>query len=370
MNAPARFAIDRREVAISDQPVLVSVIIPAFNAADSIARCLASVLAQPLAGIEIVVVDDGSSDGTADVVAAIARRSAHANIRIHRQQNQGVSVARNEGLRLARGRYVMFIDADDALAIKALPRLLQRAEAAQLDVLLCNAWWHDLEGRAARVMLRSRESWTGTGSEWIQREVKARRMKHYVWCQFIRRDWLATTGLRFIPGITHQDIVWTNALLLQAQRVGFDPTPRYHYQQRAGSLSQPRDSAARLTSAGHYLRVTQALDALTRTLPAGPLRDALAWQTVEEGIAALHLARRLMPAHRERLNARMESVGHVRRLFAHAMTPRHRLRVLKRSARFLVWQAWQSARLWLAGRAVPSAQSASAESPHSQFGGD
>ncbi|MBL8517899.1 MAG: glycosyltransferase [Betaproteobacteria bacterium] len=368
----AAAAFDRGDIAapVHAHDVSVSVIIPAFNAATSIARCLASVLSQPLAGIEIIVVDDGSADGTADAVSAVARVHAGANIRVHRQSNQGVSVARNAGLRLARGRYVMFVDADDALAIKALPRLLRRAEAERLDVLLCNAWWHDLGGGAARVMLRTRESWSGSGGAWIERQVKARQLKHYVWCQFIRREWLVGSGLRFIPGITHQDIVWTNELLLNAQRVGFDPTPRYHYWQRAGSLSQPRDSAARLNAACHYLRVAAALDALAKSRPPGPLRVALAWQTVEEGIAVLHLARRLTPGHRERLYARIQSAGHVPRLFANALTPRHRLRVLKRSARFLIWQAAQRVGRWFTGRGTPAVSAASAQSPQSQFGGD
>lgn len=372
MSASPTTAIDPHRIAPPGhgQDIAVSVIIPAFNAADCIARCLASVLAQPMDGIEIVVVDDGSTDGTADVVSALAQRHGDANIRLHRQANQGVSVARNEGLRLARGRHVMFIDADDALAVKALPRLKQRAEAEHLDVLLCNAWWHDLAGSAARVMLRMREPWSGSGSEWIERQVKARQLKHYVWCQFIRRDWLVDSGLRFIPGISHQDIVWTNQLLLSARRVGFDPTPRYHYRQRAGSLSQPGSSGARLISAGHYLRVTQALDALARSLPPGPLRAALAWQAVEEGVAALHLSRRLTPADRARLHARMESAGHVRRLFANALTLGHRFRVLKRSARYLVWRAGQQALRWLSGRAVAHAQSVGGRSSESQFGSD
>lgn len=341
-------APDRSEITTPDAAA-VSIIIPAYNAAASIGRCLDSVLRQYLKAIEIIVVDDGSQDGTAQIVEDFAQAHPFANIRIRRQANQGVSVARNHGLALACGRYVMFIDADDRLAEGALAGLLARAEQDALDVLLCNAWWHDLAGSPSRLMLDDRRagsewsSWlagrAGAGRDWILQRVAERRMKHYVWCQFIRRDWLVATGIRFVPGITHQDIVWTNQVLGVARRVGYSAQPAYHYHQRPGSLSQPRDSAARLRTARHYLRVAHELDHLARATRHAPLRAAYAWQAAEEGIAVLHAARHLTQGDRERLFRSVQSSGHVALLLRNALDAAHRIRVLKRCARYLAWRA-------------------------------
>ncbi len=93
----------------------VSVIMPAFNCAAFIGEAIESALAQTVAPFEIIIVDDGSSDGTADAVAAHGDR-----VTLIRQRNQGVAAARNAALRAARGEFVAFLDADDAWAPRKL----------------------------------------------------------------------------------------------------------------------------------------------------------------------------------------------------------------------------------------------------------
>lgn len=98
----------------------VSVIIPAYNAETFIAATLRSASAQTVTSLEIIVVDDGSTDGTASIV----ERHDDARLRYVRQDNSGVSAARNAGLALARGDFVSFLDADDVLSPDAFERLL------------------------------------------------------------------------------------------------------------------------------------------------------------------------------------------------------------------------------------------------------
>lgn len=342
----------------------ISIIVPAWNAASTLERCLDSILIQQFAGVEIIVVDDGSTDATLAIAERFAR---HANLRILRQRNQGVSVARNNGLEAARGRYVMFMDADDHLAPRALQKRWDAAEAANADVLLDNAWWH-APGRSTVPLLPARlRAWTGSGRDWLVERQPAGQLKHYVWLQFIRRDFLRGTGLRFVAGISHQDIVWTNALLWRAARVTYAPHLAYHYHLIAGSLSHPRNSARRLAAATHYLRVTDELVNLARVTRDEALQRIFAAQVVQEGIAALQIARHLEPAHRAQLFGLMQRGGHVQRLLAHAADLKQRWRVLRRATRFWLWRGSEA----LAGSLGRTAPSASANLPAvTQLGGD
>lgn len=117
---------DPREEPVPVQSPEVSVVITAWNAADSIVRAVESVLADGPSALECIVVDDGSTDGTRDVVAGIAARDPRV-VLVALDANGGVSAARNAGLRAARGRWLAFLDADDRLMPGAIPALLGAA---------------------------------------------------------------------------------------------------------------------------------------------------------------------------------------------------------------------------------------------------
>jgi glycosyltransferase involved in cell wall biosynthesis len=140
----------------------ISVIIPAYNYARYLREAIDSVFAQTYPALELIVVDDGSTDDTPDVVAAYGNR-----IRAIRQQNQGVSAARNSGIAAARGEYVSFLDADDLWHPQKLELQMARFDASpNLGLVYCGAesfnaegqtmqvWRHGREGRVAVSMLR------------------------------------------------------------------------------------------------------------------------------------------------------------------------------------------------------------------------
>ncbi len=133
--------------------MLVSVVIPAFNAQEWLPETLGSVLKQTYKDLEIVVIDDGSSDGTAQVAEAVLR-SGEVPYRITRQANMGVSAARNRGWRSARGQWVQFLDADDLLHPRKIELQMALSEAQGAADVIYSDW---------QKLVRKAATWQGEG---------------------------------------------------------------------------------------------------------------------------------------------------------------------------------------------------------------
>jgi glycosyltransferase involved in cell wall biosynthesis len=123
------------------RPRLVSVVIPAYNAERFVGEAIESVLAQTHPDVECIVVDDGSTDGTAAVVRAFGPR-----VRTLEQANKGVSAARNAGVRVATGSLLAFLDADDRWSPDRLSRMLEALAGARADVVACACRLIDADG--------------------------------------------------------------------------------------------------------------------------------------------------------------------------------------------------------------------------------
>jgi glycosyltransferase involved in cell wall biosynthesis len=125
-----------------EQP-LVSVIVPAFNAAAFIERTLASALSQTYKHLEVIVVDDGSEDETCPVVEAVAARDARVSLL--KQSNQGVAAARNRAIAASRGAFIAPLDADDLWFPEKIEWQVRRLQQADSSVGLVYVWWVGLD---------------------------------------------------------------------------------------------------------------------------------------------------------------------------------------------------------------------------------
>ena len=140
----------------------VSVIVPCYNAGAYLEPCLRSVLAQTMDDLELLVIDDGSTDGSLAVAREIAR--GDARVRVFHQENRGVCAARNRGLDAAQGEFVAFVDGDDLLPPDALERMLALAPGA--DMVVCAHETFDVQGSMQLVISETR---------WMDRQGEARR---------------------------------------------------------------------------------------------------------------------------------------------------------------------------------------------------
>lgn len=130
----------------SPVPGTISVIIAAYNAAHWIPVTLESVQAQTYAAAEVLVIDDGSTDDTAQVV-----QSCRRGVRYVHQDHQGASSARNRGIRLAKGEFLAFVDADDRWHPRKLEAEILLARAGDLAWVICDASWIDSDGMDSRI---------------------------------------------------------------------------------------------------------------------------------------------------------------------------------------------------------------------------
>ena len=122
---------------ISDSNPLISIIVPVYNAESYLEQCLGSILSQDVDSMEIIAVDDGSSDQSASI---LDRYSVQFGIIVIHQQNGGASRARNKALTLARGKYVGFVDADDWIEPHMYKTMCNVAEKEDADIVLCNIY--------------------------------------------------------------------------------------------------------------------------------------------------------------------------------------------------------------------------------------
>ena len=120
-----------------DNQPKVSVIIPVYNAEKYLRECLDSVVNQTLREIEIICVDDGSTDASLEILEEYAAKDNR--VKVLRQQNQYAGVARNNGMAAASGEYYMFLDADDFFEPELLEELYTKAAELRADVCLCGA---------------------------------------------------------------------------------------------------------------------------------------------------------------------------------------------------------------------------------------
>jgi len=173
---------------------MISVVVPAYNAARHIERCLESIRRQTFEEFEVIVVDDGSRDDT----AAIVGRWPDPRVRLVRQQNQGVSAARNRGIDEARGEWIAFLDADD----EWLPEFLQKASRAANDHPDCIAVFTNFVDSSTKKPVIPKLGGAPCRLESYFDFVLETRQGMWSSCVLIKREALLAIG-GFPVGVTH-----------------------------------------------------------------------------------------------------------------------------------------------------------------------
>ena len=219
--------------------IKLSIIVPVYNVAPYLRVCVASLLDQDLAKdeYEIILVDDGSTDKCSEICDEYERM--FDNIRVIHQKNGGLSAARNSGIEIALGMYVMFVDSDDYLQKNVLGALIEQMESQRLDVLRYN-YYNVREDGFIFEPHKNAKPFFDYSSEVVEGETFLNdRLGYacYAWAFVLKRELL--DGCVFTPGIYFEDTDWTPRMLLKAKRVASTEMRVYNYLWREGSITLP-----------------------------------------------------------------------------------------------------------------------------------
>lgn len=209
---------------------MISVIIPVYNVEDYLVECLDSVSNQSFKDIEIICVNDGSTDMSPKILDDYVKKDSR--IKIITQENNGLGHARNTGLKYAAGEYVLFVDSDDFLCENALEELYSNASSNNSDVVIFNFFTYNGNYTSAGLQL---EELFGN-VDYNDFTFTYRDIKHYVmydyfavWFKMYKKDFLDKFNLDFPVGIAYEDVLFQVKSLIYADKISFLPKHLYSY---------------------------------------------------------------------------------------------------------------------------------------------
>jgi|GEM_PF-843481 len=314
----------------------LSVIIPVYNAAPWLATCLDSLLAQTRPVDEILLIDDASTDESPAILANYARN--FPQMRIIQGSGTGASVARNLGIEQASGTWLAFVDADDWLESEMYQCLLDMAVSHNLDMALCNGRYH-FEGRTLDYPIYTDPPLPGpvTGGEWLRHKLENQSLLHMSCIHLYRRSFIEAHHLRFVPGLMHEDVIWTTRALVLAKQVAYDDKPLYVYRKQLRHFT-PSDLNSRLLKVIASAKTdARLLSELADEVGDPFLARGIRWQLVDGGLSVFHKIKQLpLSTERTRQLALARREGYFSLLWHNATNLIQKRKILNRYLRCLI----------------------------------
>lgn len=208
--------------------IFISIVVPVYNIESCLNKCLDSLLNQTLNNIEIICVNDGSTDRSLNILKEYADKDSR--IKIINQENSGVSVARNNGIKAAQGEYILFVDSDDWLELNACEKLYEEADITQSDVIIFSHYnvfpnkkkIYDLSNDCLKTVLKYNNI-----DEYIKNIIY---VPGVVWNKLYKKEFIEKFNLSFMPGLSQSEdlLFWFDAVYNKPQ-ISVLNIPLYNY---------------------------------------------------------------------------------------------------------------------------------------------
>ena len=262
-------------------PPKITVIIPCYNCADYLDRCMQSVADQTIGiqNLQIILIDDASGDATMDRMIFWQSLYPHQIEIIRNGKNRRQGTCRNLGISRAQGEYIAFLDADDWIEPDMYEKMLTVAEIGSCDVVCCESS-HDREYRYWKTL---REKYTGKIDRLIDisfdddrcNMIASNLLKTYVVTKLYRSEFIDRAGLRFPNDLLFEDIYWMGLLNCYAKKIGMVEERLYHYYMNPDSVSRVRNREQNKDIMEVNRKLWKAYE--ERGFLEGPLRNALCY---------------------------------------------------------------------------------------------
>ena len=214
--------------------VKVSIIIAAYNIEKYIEKCLESVVNQTFKNLEIIVVNDGSTDSTLEKIESFKR--IDKRIVLVNQENKGLIEARKSGFRVSNGEYILFIDGDDWLDLKAIEILYQVSENDKYDIIQYG-YLIAYEDGSFKDGWNSKKEKVFSNDQFLETILKG-KINHSIWCKFIKREYILINNIVFPSNISYgEDLGLTISLSVHKPKVYNINKCLYYYYKRDTSLT-------------------------------------------------------------------------------------------------------------------------------------
>ncbi|MDB8460403.1 glycosyltransferase family 2 protein [Turicibacter sanguinis] len=212
----------------------ISIIIPVYNVEKYIEKCLKSILLQSFSNIEVIIINDGSSDNSEEIIEKIMKNDER--VRYFKYRNEGVSIARNTGLSFAQGDYVIFIDPDDYLEVDFLENLYNAIILNNADISLCGykiTYSEDVPGLNKDVIYPFKDDII-SGKTAAEKLLEF-KLDGYVWNKLIRKELMIKNNILFEKNRYVQDYFPIFKCFCNSKKVAIVNKPLYYYVQRKTS---------------------------------------------------------------------------------------------------------------------------------------
>lgn len=213
----------------------VSVIIPVYNTERYLSTCIDSVLQQEHVSVEIILVDDGSTDSSANICDTYAQK--HKNIKVLHIQNSGPATAKNNGLKLAQGNYIALTDSDDKMEPMMLQKMVNAGYNHNADIVCCNYKQIDEQGVVSHLN-STNQLYVLNHEEGLIHFFSKDKIYSQCWTKLYKRQMLRDYNIENDPGLrTDEDFIFNIRAFIQAKTTVIVDEPLYEYTHRSSSLA-------------------------------------------------------------------------------------------------------------------------------------
>ena len=210
----------------------VSIIVPIYNVEMYIEKCLETLVNQTLKDIEIILVNDGSKDGSAEIAKKYLEKYPEKIVYLEKE-NGGLSDSRNYGLPHAKGEYIAFLDSDDYVEENMYEEMYELAKKEDSDMVQCNFYWEYPDKNKKKI---------GELKQYSNKKEMLVKTRVEAWNKLIKREILVKNPeIRFPKGLRYEDVEFTYKLIPYVEKISILNKPFIHYIQRGNSISNTQN---------------------------------------------------------------------------------------------------------------------------------